>query len=133
MTSFVNDTPAAAPSAVLRHLAEKLAFETDCWAVHEGLKAIEPDFVVVDVRGPLEFAQGHVPGAINIPYTGIPDARFARSPKGTTFVVYGAGPHCNRAEKAAMMLASLEQPVKIMIGGITGWREEGFALDTGGA
>jgi hypothetical protein len=52
MNSFVNDPPPAAPSAVRGHFHEKLRLETDCWAVHEGLKAVEPDFALVDVRGP---------------------------------------------------------------------------------
>ena len=44
------------------------------------------------------------------------------------FVVYCAGPHCNGANKAAVPLARLGLPVKIMIGGVTGWINEGFTL-----
>jgi rhodanese-related sulfurtransferase len=44
------------------------------------------------------------------------------------FVVYCAGPHCNGTEKAAIRLAKLERPVKKMIGGVTGWLDEGFNL-----
>jgi rhodanese-related sulfurtransferase len=43
-------------------------------------------------------------------------------------VVYCAGPHCNAAEKAAIRLAKRGRPVKKMIGGITGWLDEGFSL-----
>jgi rhodanese-related sulfurtransferase len=43
-------------------------------------------------------------------------------------VVYCAGPHCNGATKAAVRLARLGRPVKEMIGGITGWQDEGFDL-----
>jgi hypothetical protein len=42
-----------------------------------------------------------------------------------------AGPHCNGANKAAVRLAHLGLPVKMMIGGITGWLDEGFKLKTG--
>jgi rhodanese-related sulfurtransferase len=48
----------------------------------------------------------------------------------TLFVVYCAGPHCNATEKAAIRLAKLGRPVKKMIGGITGWLDEGFSLTT---
>jgi hypothetical protein len=41
-----------------------------------------------------------------------------------------AGPHCNGANKAALRLARLGLPVKMMIGGITGWLDEGFSLAT---
>ena len=44
------------------------------------------------------------------------------------FVVYCAGPHCNGAHRGAVRLARLGRPVKLMIGGITGWVDEGFAL-----
>jgi len=39
-----------------------------------------------------------------------------------------AGPHCNATEKAAVRLAKLGRPVKKMIGGVTGWLDEGFDL-----
>ncbi|BCL77423.1 hypothetical protein JHS3_31590 [Jeongeupia sp. HS-3] len=47
--------------------------------------------------------------------------------------MYCAGPHCNGADKAALRLAQLERPVKLMLGGVTGWRAEGLALDDGAA
>lgn len=36
-------------------------------ALLERARAADESFVIVDVRTPAEFAQGHVPGAINIP------------------------------------------------------------------
>jgi rhodanese-related sulfurtransferase len=47
------------------------------------------------------------------------------------FVVYCAGPHCNGAARAAVRLARLGRPVKLMAGGITGWIDEGFELAIG--
>jgi hypothetical protein len=52
----------------------------------------------------------------------------AEYPKDKVFVVYCAGPHCNGANKAALRLARLGLPVKTMIGGVTGWIDEGFTL-----
>jgi rhodanese-related sulfurtransferase len=52
----------------------------------------------------------------------------AAYPKNSLFVVYCAGPHCNGANKAAVKLAALGYPVKEMIGGVTGWLDEGFQL-----
>ena len=46
-------------------------------------------------------------------------------------MVYCAGPHCNATEKAAIRLAKLRRPVKKIIGGITGWLDEGFSLVQG--
>jgi rhodanese-related sulfurtransferase len=44
------------------------------------------------------------------------------------FVVYCDGPHCNGADRGAARLASLGRKVKKMIGGIEGWKDEGFSL-----
>ena len=44
------------------------------------------------------------------------------------FVTYCNGPHCNGADKAALRLAHLGRPVKKMLGGVTGWLDEGFEL-----
>ena len=58
-----------------------ILFAIACRAVAAGPAAIEPkalferiawadsSLVVLDVRTPAEFAEGHVPGAINIPHT----------------------------------------------------------------
>jgi len=88
-----------------------------------------PDFVLVDVRGPQLYAAGHVPGAVNIPHRTMTAERMAEYREDTAFVVYCAGPHCNGANKAAIRLARLGYRVKEMIGGVTGWRDEDFALE----
>ncbi len=43
-------------------------------------------------------------------------------------MVYCAGPHCNGADVAALKLAELGRPVKMMLGGLTGWEDEGYAF-----
>lgn len=119
---------APAPSALARvHFAAAFAFETDCWDVHDALSR-GPDFVLLDVRSPALFAAGHVPGAINLPHGRITRSRLEGWPPDTVFVTYCAGPHCNGAARGALRLAELGRPVKIMAGGIAGWRDEGFAL-----
>jgi rhodanese-related sulfurtransferase len=128
MTTHVTETAAAPAELAVKHFEEMLAFETDCWDVHESLKSGNPDFIVVDVRGPKAFAKGHVEGAINIPHREITAARMTEYPTDKTFVVYCAGPHCNAANKAALRLARLRLPVKMMIGGATGWIDEGLIL-----
>lgn len=129
MPTLVTETPAAASDLALQHFADMLAFETDCWDVSASLKAPLPDFILIDVRGPDAFAQGHIVGAVHLPHGKMTASRMAEFPAGKVFVVYCAGPHCNGANKAAVRLARLGLPVKMMIGGITGWLDEGFALN----
>ncbi len=124
-------TPAAASAEALRHFEARLTFETDCWDTHDGLSRGATDFVLLDVRSPHLYAEGHVPGAINLPHGKITERRMAEWAGDTLFVVYCAGPHCNGANKAAVRLARLGRPVKEMIGGVTGWIDEGFGLATG--
>jgi rhodanese-related sulfurtransferase len=128
MTSPVTAVPAAASHVARAHFAARLSLETDCADVHAALHAGAPDFVLLDVRGPNAFARSHVPGALNLPHREMSAERMDAWPADTLFVVYCAGPHCNGADKAALRLAELGRPVKIMIGGLTGWADEGFAF-----
>lgn len=132
MASLVSDIPAAPSEQAQVHFARRLSLETDCWDVHDSMKSGAPDFVLLDVRGPAAYARGHVPGALNLPHGKITERRMADWPEGTLFVVYCAGPHCNGADRAALRLARIGRPVKLMIGGVTGWIDEGFALETEG-
>jgi rhodanese-related sulfurtransferase len=128
MPSSVAECPAAPSAAATAHFAARLSYETDCWDVHSSLAAGADDFVLVDVRSATLYAKGHARGAINIPHRELTEARLAAYPRDTLFVVYCAGPHCNGANKAALRLAQLGRPVKEMIGGVTGWLDEGFEL-----
>lgn len=98
------------------------------WDVHAALAAGHPGVVVLDVRKPEAFSTGHVPGAVNLPYRRITPQDLAGYPADTLFVVYVEGPHCNGADRAAVALAGLGRPVKKMIGGVNGWKAEGFDL-----
>lgn len=129
--SAVTDIPAAASADVIAHYSRRLAFETDCWDVHDALSRSEPGFVLLDVRAPALYVKGHVPGALNLPRGKMTPRKMAEWPEGTLFVVYCAGPHCNGTDKAALKLAELGLRVKVMIGGVTGWADEGFAFATG--
>jgi rhodanese-related sulfurtransferase len=124
----VTAIPAADSPAAQAHFLASLRFETDCADVHEALTSGAPGFVLLDVRGPALFAQGHVPGALNLPHGKIVASKLAGYPRETLFVTYCAGPHCNGAARGALRLAELGRPVKLMSGGITGWLDEGFAL-----
>jgi len=130
MPSPVTSSPAVPPSEASNHFAHKLALETDCADVQESLKGGAPDFVLHDVRGRTAFARAHVPGATSLPHREITPERMMAWPHATLFVVYCAGPHCNGADKAALKLAHLGRPVKVMLGGMAGWADEGYPFET---
>jgi rhodanese-related sulfurtransferase len=132
MPTSVTAIPAAPSAIAEEHFAAEFTFEADCWDTHDAL-ASGADFVLLDVRSAEQFARGHVPGAIHLPHGKIVTSKMAQWPADTLFVTYCAGPHCNGAARGALRLARLGRPVKIMAGGITGWMDEGFALETGAA
>jgi len=128
MSSSVSRPAAADSQTALHHFQSLLKFETDCWDVHHAISNNRKDFVILDVRGEDLYKRGHVETAISLPHTRINEDTLKEYPLDTLFVVYCAGPHCNGTEKAAIRLAKLERPVKKMIGGVTGWLDEGFCL-----
>ncbi len=128
MASSVTQIPPADRAVAAAHFESCLYFETDCWDVHDAMSR-EADFVLLDVRSPALYARGHVPGAVNLPHGKIIESKMAVFARDTVFVVHCAGPHCNGAHRAAAKLARLGRPVKLMIGGIMGWIDEGFQLE----
>jgi len=127
--STVTAIPAAPSAEALRHFEAEFTFETDCADVHAALAAGAADFVLIDARSHALYDEGHVPGSVSLPHGKIIASKLEQYPADTLFVVYCAGPHCNGAAHAAIRLARLGRPVKLMAGGIAGWRDEGFALE----
>jgi len=133
--SPVTAVPPASADRAIAHFADRLAFETDCADVRAAMSDGTRDFVLLDVRSPEAFAAGHVPGAVNLPHGRIVARNLTAYPVDTVFVTYCNGPHCNGADRGALRLAELGRPVKKMIGGVTGWLDEGYELtadDPGG-
>lgn len=130
--SYVSEIPAASSRDAAAHFAARLSLETDCADVAAAMQAGEVDFVLLHVVGsPDAYARRHVPGAIHLRHADMTAERMAQWPADTLFVVYCAGPHCNGADRAALKLARLGRPVKLMLGGITGWEDEGLPFASG--
>ena len=128
MSNAVTHIPAANSDDALTHFTSQFAYETDCWDTWEALNSGNPGFVLLDVRNQALYDKGHVPGAVHLPHGKIVQSKMSQWSLDTLFVVYCAGPHCNGAAKAAINLAKLGRPVKLMAGGVTGWLDEGFEL-----
>lgn len=128
-SSGVSAIPAAPSATALAHFSGLLAAETDCWDVHEAIGSGRRDFVLLQTSASAEsFAAEHIEGAIHLHHSQISAETLAVWPRDTLFVVYCAGPHCNAADRGAANIARLGRPVKKMIGGKTGWLDEGFSF-----
>jgi hydroxyacylglutathione hydrolase len=95
--------------------------------LHEKLK--EEDLFVLDVREKEEYAEGHIPGAVNI-YVGELEKRLAEVPSDRPVVsVCSMG---NRSGLGASILARDGfTGVYNLIGGMTAWKEKGYPIKRG--
>jgi rhodanese-related sulfurtransferase len=85
---------------------------------------------VVDVRGPEEYAEGHVPGAELLPLDQLP-ARLAQLPQGEpVYVLCRSG---NRSAQAADYLGGNGIDARSVAGGTDAWQRSGRPLESGPA
>lgn len=85
--------------------------------------AEEDNFILLDVRTPEEFADGHIPGAINIPNESIGENDIAELPdKEQRIYVYCRSG--NRSKQASAKLVNLGYTNVIEIGGIIDYHGE---------
>ena len=84
--------------------------------------------VVIDVREPDEYAEGHVAGARSVPLSQLP-ARAQEVPEGQTvyLVCQGGG----RSSQAAQLLGAAGRDVRSVAGGTTAWIESGGETSSG--
>ena len=81
---------------------------------------------VLDVRSPAEFAAGHVPGAVNVPFTSVLAGSDAvRAARSQTIVVYcGHGPRAWLAGEALRWRGYAG--VTYLRGHMAAWRRDGL-------
>ena len=83
----------------------------------------EKNYIILDVRRPDEFAEGHIPGAINVPNEEIGTAEIAELPaKKQLILVYCRSGR--RSKEAAEKLAKLGYTNIVEFGGILDWKGE---------
>ena len=83
----------------------------------------EKNYIILDVRTPEEFADKHIPGAINIPNESISDSDIPELPdKGQLILVYCRSG--NRSKQASSKLAALGYTNIKEFGGIIDWPGE---------
>ncbi|MEU1086250.1 rhodanese-like domain-containing protein [Streptomyces sp. NPDC005576] len=90
------------------------------------------EFTVIDVRGPGEYASGHVPGAHNVPLDRMAEALPAlksAGARGPLLVVCASGV---RSTRAAEILADADIATTTLAGGTSAWESTGHDLDRPG-
>jgi rhodanese-related sulfurtransferase len=83
--------------------------------------------LVLDVRPEAEYAAGHIPGAVSMPYDQLA-ARLAELPDGTDIVAYCRGRYCVFAPDAVRLLRERGFSAWPLEGGLPGWRLAGLPV-----
>jgi rhodanese-related sulfurtransferase/DNA-binding transcriptional ArsR family regulator len=85
---------------------------------------------VLDVRPEDEFAQAHLPSAINIPLPQLL-GRINELPRGQDIIAYCRGPWCVLAFEAVALLRQNGRGARRLDGGLPEWRIDGLPVESG--
>lgn len=114
-----------ASSLTPQALAETITNEGDHLAAEELAKWLidkKPDLLIVDLRSAEEFAQYHIPDAVNIPFTKLfePEAQEILSNDKTIVLYSNGGTH---AAQAWVLLQQMNIESYALLGGLNYWTE----------
>jgi rhodanese-related sulfurtransferase len=112
------------PAKAREFFEAKMAFTTGPVELERMMKNNEVN--VVDVRAAEDFAQGHIPGAINLPKDQWHTLKDLRKDK--TNVLYCYSQVCHLAATAAVEFSSKGFPVMELEGGWRWWKDDGFEI-----
>jgi len=112
----------------LSYFSARLAHETDASDAYVAQKNGEP-IAIVDVRSEDAWNQGHIVGAIHMPYSEIATRAPQELSADVPVVVYCWSPGCNAGQKGAVEFAKLGYSVREMIGGYEYWVREGQPVE----
>jgi rhodanese-related sulfurtransferase len=88
--------------------------------------AMDGDTIFVDARSPLEYADGHIQGAVNISYA---ESKLRQGP--LKLVLYCDGEDCGMAANLARLLLDRGVEISVMPKGISGWFASGGLVEAG--
>ena len=117
-----------------QYFQDELNYKTNAYGVKQAIDNKATDITIVDVRLAKDFAKGHIPGAINLPYDQYAtfegtEPEFPGLRKDGYNYVYCYTADCNLAQKAARKFALLGYPVKEVVGGFAAWRDHKYPVE----
>jgi len=124
------DEPLMDASEAAAFFHAKISFETDPFDVWEALQSGETRFVIIDTRSRESYTEGHVPGAMSLPWREMNEATIASIPRGKLVVTYCNGIGCNGSTRGAVRMTALGFRVKEMMGGFDWWKRNGQPVET---
>ena len=113
------------PTKARAYFEAKMAFTTGPVELERMMKSNA--VTVVDVRAAEDFAEGHIPGAVNLPKDQWQTLKGLRKDK--TNVLYCYSQVCHLAATAAVEFASKGYPVMELEGGFRAWKEHDMDIE----
>jgi rhodanese-related sulfurtransferase len=113
------------PAKVKAYFEAKMAFTTGPVELERMMKKHE--VTIVDVRAAEDYAEGHIPGAINLPKDQWQTLKGLRKDK--TNVLYCYSLVCHLAATAAVEFAGSGYPVMELDGGWRWWKDDDFPVE----
>lgn len=117
----------ASPQKARKFFTAKMDFTTGPMELNRMIKNHD-DIRIIDVRASADYAEGHIPGAINLPKERWDT--FSGLSRGTTNVVYCYSEVCHLAAAAAKHFAEHDFPVMELEGGFEQWTHYDLPVDT---
>ena len=114
------------PQKAKEYFEAKMAFTTGPVELERMMKQSE-NINIVDVRAAEDYAEGHIPGAVNLPKDKWQTLEGLRKDK--TNVLYCYSQVCHLAATAAVEFASKGYPVMELEGGFRAWKEHDMEIE----
>ena len=118
----------------VEYFDNELNFTTNPFGAKSAIDQKEERIVIIDVRAAKDYKEGHIPGAINLPFHDYNsfnggDLKFPELKKDNMHYIYCYELLCSLAQKAAKQLASLGYQVKEIKGGFNSWKEHDYPVE----
>jgi len=84
--------------------------------------------VVLDARPAIEFAAGHIAGAVSVPVDEL-KRRLGRLPRSKEYVAYCRGPYCVYADRAVELLRASGRRARRLEAGFPEWKAAGHPVE----
>ena len=114
------------PQKAKEYFEAKITFTTGPVELDRMMKQGE-NITIVDVRAAEDYAEGHIPGAVNLPKDRWQTLEGLRKDKTNVLCCYSQV--CHLAASAAVEFASKGYPVMEMDGGFRAWKEHDLDIE----
>jgi rhodanese-related sulfurtransferase len=115
---FTTNNYGKANSQVLEHFQHS-DYIMDFFELHKALNEPESDYAFIDLRSADRYQEGHIPGAINIPFENLltkNNQRKIKREKSKIPVLYASAEHTAHTARMLLLAKGFDSNIKVMAG-----------------